>query len=111
MRPVRMGNTMRSLRYLALSSALLLSPLAIDGAFAQSSNAGSNAPPSSAVPVPQASQPAKSSVVTAGPASSVVPPTSATGAGNGGAQGTNPPGAQPGAGSGLGKTSGTAAGN
>jgi hypothetical protein len=102
---------MRSLRYLALSSALLLSPLAVDGAFAQSSNAGSNAPPSSAVPVPQSSQPAKSSVVTSGSASSIVPSSGATGTGNGSAQTTNPPGAQPGAGSGMGKTSGTAAGN
>jgi hypothetical protein len=82
-----------------LSSALLLAPISVTAAFAQSGNA---------------------TATTSAPAA-VVPP-STNGAGNSGtvrqvspdspsAQTQNPPGAQPGTGSGMGKVSGTAAGN
>jgi hypothetical protein len=99
---------MRSLTYIALSSALLLSPLAATGAFAQStnSNATSNAPGTAGAPVPSKTKPVKSgTMMMSGPSNQTMAPGSQNNATG------NPPGAQPGTGSGMGKASGSAAGN
>jgi hypothetical protein len=112
---------MRRLHFVLLSSALLLAPVSITGAFAQSSSASSNAPATTAVPVHTSETAGQvGAVAGAGPAA-VVPPAKNGTAGTGmvrqgspdtaTAQLQNPAGAQPGTGSGMGKVSGTAAGN
>ncbi|MCB8880908.1 hypothetical protein ACELLULO517_11740 [Acidisoma cellulosilytica] len=108
---------MRNIAYIALSSALLLSPLAATGALAQSATPGSNAP--ATVGVPAGSQSAKPSgtMMMSGPSSTMTPPSGQNdnvrkvSPDSMSAQTANPPGAQPGTGTGMGKTSGTAAGN
>ena len=99
---------MRNIGYIALSSALLLSPLAATGAFAQSttsSSAASNAPATNAVPVPSKTKPQSGTMMMSGSSNQMMAP-----GGQNNASG-NPPGAQPGTGSGMGKASGSAAGN
>jgi hypothetical protein len=105
---------MLRLTSLILSSALLGAPLSVTAALAQS-DAGSQSPGTSAhATTNSGTGPAMSSLSS----TDIVPPTK-TGAGtvrtmspgSPGAQLQNPAGAQPGTGSGMGKISGTAAGN
>jgi hypothetical protein len=113
---------MRHLQSVFLSSALLLAPVSMTAAFAQStvgSSAGTQAPPTAGAPA-RAGDTAGQAVAGA-PSTAVVPPAK-NGAASAGmvrsaspdsatAQLQNPTGAQPGTGSGMGKVSGTAAGN
>ena len=107
---------MRRLQSFLLSSALLLAPVSVTAAFAQS-NGGSQAPSTTSVPASSTAAP-----VAGGTSSTnVIPPAKNGPAGTGmvrkvspdtaGAQLANPTGAEPGTGSGMGKVSGTAAGN
>ncbi len=96
---------MSRLHSVLLSSALLLAPISVTGAFAQSTSASSNAAPTTSVPAQTGGTSAQAGAVTGGAPAEVAPPSKTT------AQLQNPPGAQPGTGSGMGKVSGTAAGN
>ena len=99
---------MRRLHSLLLSSALLMAPASMTAAFAQSTT-GSQTTSTSG------------SVVGGTSSTAVIPPTKNGGTRTGmvrkvspdsaSAQLANPTGAQPGTGSGMGKVSGTAAGN
>ena len=105
---------MRRINSLLLSSALLIAPVSVTEALAQN-DAGSQAPGTSAhATTHSGAGPATGSISSA----DVVPPAMArTGIvhtaspDSQGAQLQNPAGAQPGTGSGMGKASGTAAGN
>ncbi len=103
---------MTGLRSLLLASAFLMAPVSMSAAFAQSA-AGSQAPASgSATTAPVVGgasltadiPPAKNGPASTGVVRKVSPDSSS-------AQLANPAGAQPGTGSGMGKVSGTAAGN
>jgi hypothetical protein len=96
---------MSRLHSVLLSSALLLAPISVTGAFAQSTSASSNAAPTTSVPAQTGGTSAKAGTVAGAAAADVVPSSKTT------AQLQNPTGAQPGTGSGMGKVSGTAAGN
>jgi hypothetical protein len=104
-----------------LSSALLLAPLSVTAAFAQSSSASSNAAPTTSTPAQTGATSGQVGAVSSGTPASVMPPAKNGAADTGtvrqaspdsaSAQLKNPTGAQPGTGSGMGKVSGTAAGN
>lgn len=98
---------MRRIGYALLSTSLLLSPLAASGAFAQATQSGTQS--GSQTPAQAGSSTSVDSVAPAG--SALGGGTTTTGSEGTGATQTNPPGAQPGTGPGMGKTSGTPAGN
>jgi hypothetical protein len=112
---------MRRLHSVLLSSALLLAPVSVTAAFAQSSSAASNAPATTSVPAPTGQTSGQVGAVAGASPAAVVPPAKNGPADTGmvrkvspdspSAQLQNPTGAQPGTGSGMGKVSGTAAGN
>jgi hypothetical protein len=89
-------------------------------AFAQSSSASSNAPATASAPVTTGTMPAQAGALAEG-VTAAIPPSKNGAAGSGmvradspdsaEAQLKNPTGAEPGTGSGMGKVSGTAAGN
>ncbi len=105
---------MTRLHSFCLSAALLVAPISVTAAFAQSA-AGSQAPATSANAMTTPSGAGSTS------SADVIPPAKNSAAGTGmvrtdspdspSAQLANPTGAQPGTGSGMGKVSGTAAGN
>ena len=106
---------MGRLQPLILSSVLLLAPASMTAAFAQGASAGSQAPGPAAAPATPVGQ-------TGSVGSTAMVPPAKNGPANTGmvrqdspdspsAQLQNPTGAQPGTGSGMGKVSGTAAGN
>ena len=97
---------MRQIVYGFFASALVLSPLAATGAFAQATQ--STGLSGSQTPAQAGSQTRVDSVA---PAGSVVGGGSTSGQNGTAVQQTNPPGGQPGTGPGMGKTSGTPAGN
>lgn len=98
---------MKNIGFALLSSALLLSPLAATGAFAQTTQSTTQS--GSQTPATAGSGSVATSVKPAGSAigadSTASVPSSTT------TQGNYPAGAQPGAGTGMGKVSGTPAGN
>jgi uncharacterized protein YcnI len=109
--------TMYRLQAFLLSSALLVAPVSMTAAFAQS-EAGSQAPATSAHAI---THPAASPGETHMSSTEIVPHAKKRSAKTrttrklserkSSTQRQNPPGAQPGMGSGMGKVSGTAAGN